>query len=103
MATVTQIGPRLGIAPTCAALGLPRATYYRRRRPSRAAPSRRPSPRALSPGERDTVLARLHDPRFVDHAPAEVYATLLEQWLGVESRPVLAGQFQPLELLRQVA
>ena len=78
MATVTQIGPRLGIAPTCAALGLPRATYYRRRRPSRAAPSRRPSPRALSPGERDTVLARLHDPRFVDHAPAEVYATLLD-------------------------
>jgi len=78
MATVTQIGPRLGIAPTCAALGLPRATYYRRRRPSRAASSRRPSPRALSPGERDTVLARLHDPRFVDHAPAEVYATLLD-------------------------
>ena len=37
MATVTQIGPRLGIAPTCAALGLPRATYYRRRRPRRAA------------------------------------------------------------------
>jgi hypothetical protein len=29
MATVTQIGPRLGIAPTCAALGLPRASYYR--------------------------------------------------------------------------
>jgi len=47
MATVTQIGPRLGIAPTCAALGLPRATYYRRRRPARAAPPRRPSPRAL--------------------------------------------------------
>jgi hypothetical protein len=31
MATVTYVGPRLGIAPTCAALGLPRATYYRRR------------------------------------------------------------------------
>src|SRR5437016_6676096 len=41
MATVTQIGPRLGIAPTCAALGLPRATYYRRRRPPQAAPPRR--------------------------------------------------------------
>src|SRR5438132_2991628 len=74
MATVTQIGPRLGIAPTCAALGLPRATYYRRRRPSRAAPPRRPSPRALSAGERGAVLALLHEPRFVDHAPAEVYA-----------------------------
>jgi hypothetical protein len=33
MATVTQIGPELGIAPTCAALGLPRAAYYGRRRP----------------------------------------------------------------------
>jgi len=78
MATVTQIGPRLGIAPTCAALGLPRATYYRRRRPSRAAPSRRPSLRALNSGERAAVLALLHEPRFVDHAPAEVYASLLD-------------------------
>ncbi len=78
MATVTQIGPRLGIAPACAALGLPRATYYRRRRPPRAAPPRRPSPRALSPGERGAVLAVLHEPRFVNLAPAEVYATLLD-------------------------
>ncbi len=78
MATVTQIGPRLGIAPTCAALGLPRATYYRRRRPPRAAPPRRPSPRALGSGERAAVLALLHEPRFVDHAPAEVYASLLD-------------------------
>jgi len=78
MATVTQIGPRLGIAPTCAALGLPRATYYRRRRPPRAAPPRRPSLRALNSGERAAVLALLHEPRFVDHAPAEVYASLLD-------------------------
>jgi putative transposase len=76
--TVTQIGPRLGIAPTCAALGVPRATYYRRRRPPRAAASRRPSPRALSAGERDAILTLLHEPRFVDHAPAEIYATLLD-------------------------
>src|SRR5881392_1908006 len=79
MATVTQIGPRLGIAPTCAALGLPRATYYRRRRPPRAAPPRCSSPRALSPGERTAVLTVLHEPRFVDQAPAEVYATLLDE------------------------
>src|SRR5207302_5485113 len=78
MATVTQIGPRLGIAPTCAALGLPRATYYRRRRPQSAPAARRPSSRALSPGERGAVLAVLHEPRFVDLAPAEVYATLLD-------------------------
>src|SRR5216110_1438704 len=60
------------------ALGLPRATYYRRRRPPRAAPPRRPSPRALGSGERAAVLALLHEPRFVDHAPAEVYASLLD-------------------------
>ena len=78
MATITEIGPRLGFAPTCAALGLPRATYYRRRRPQSAPPARRSPPRALSAGERDAVLAVLHEPRFVDLAPAEVYATLLD-------------------------
>ena len=78
IATVTEVGPRLGIAPTCAALGVSRATYYRRRRPQRATPWRRPSRRALSAEERATVLAVLHEPRFVDLAPAEVYATLLD-------------------------
>jgi putative transposase len=80
MATVTDLGPRLGIAPTCAALGLPRATYYRCRQSpcDRPRPPRR-VPRALRPEERATVLARLHEPRFVDLAPAEVYATLLDE------------------------
>ena len=78
MATVADVGPRLGIAPTCAALALPRATYYRRRRPASAPPPRRPSPRALRPAERAAVLAALHEPRFVDLAPAEIYATLLD-------------------------
>src|SRR6266571_5497254 len=79
MATVTQIGPRLGIAPTCAALGLPRATYYRRRRPQSAPPCRGPSPRAPETAEPAAVPGVLHEPRFVDLAPAEVYATLLDE------------------------
>ena len=79
MATVTEVGPRLGIAPTCAALGLPRATYYRGRRSQGALPRRRRSPRALSTVEWTAVLALLHEPRFVDLAPAEVYATLLDE------------------------
>jgi putative transposase len=77
MAMVVDLSPRLGIAPTCAALGLPRATYYRRRQP-RPTPQPRPSPRALSAGEQAAVLAVLHETRFVDLAPAEVYATLLD-------------------------
>jgi putative transposase len=87
MTTVTEAGPRLGIAPTCAALRLPRATYYRRRRPQSAPPPRRVSPRALSGAEQAAVLAVLHEPRFVDLAPSEVYATLFDagQYLCSES------------------
>src|SRR5712691_482476 len=72
MTTVTELGPRLGIAPTCAALGLPRTTYYRRRRPQSAPAPRPRSSRALSPDEHAAVLARLHE-------PGEVYATLLDK------------------------
>ena len=79
MATVTELGPRLGIAPTCAALGVARATYYRRRRPCCDRPRRPASPRALSAEERAAVLTVLHEPRFVDLPPAEIYATLLDE------------------------
>jgi len=78
MQTVTEMAPRLGVAPTCAALGLPRATYYRGQQP-RPEPKRPAPVRALPPEERTQVLAVLHEPRFVDLAPAEVYATLLDE------------------------
>ncbi len=79
MQTVTEMAPRLGVARTCAALGLPRATYYRGQQP-RPEPKPRPTPvRALAPEEREQVLAVLHEPRFADLVPAEVYATLLDE------------------------
>ena len=79
MQTVTEMAPRLGVAPTCTALGLPRATYYRGQQP-RPEPKPRPTPaRALPPEEREQVLAVLHEPRFVDLAPAQVYAMLLDE------------------------
>jgi len=79
MRTVTEMAPRLGVARTCAALGLPRASYYRGQQP-RSEPKPRPAPvRALPPEEREQVLAALHEPRFVDLAPAQVYATLLDE------------------------
>jgi putative transposase len=37
------------------------------------------SPRALPEDERCTLLAVLHEPRFEDLAPAEAYATLLDE------------------------
>ena len=35
--------------------------------------------RALSPSEREAVLAELHSERFVDCSPAQVWATLLDE------------------------
>ena len=78
MRTVTELGPRLGIAPTCAALELARASYYRGLKPRVELPPRPTPARALPAEERQAVLEVLHEPRFVDLAPAEVYATLLD-------------------------
>jgi len=70
-------------AAACAALGVSRATVQRRRAGLAAAPAiRRPRPRparALSAPQRQAVLDVLHAPDFADQAPAEVYATLLDQ------------------------
>ncbi len=79
MSAVADLAPAVGTVAACAALGVNRATVYRRRRP-RATPAPRPHPvRALTPPERQAVLAQLHSPRFVDQAPAEVWATLLDE------------------------
>ena len=69
-----------GISAACAVLGLSRASYYRQRdgaRPGR--PGGGQQPRALRAAERQVVLDLLHSERFRDAAPAEVYATLLEE------------------------
>ena len=47
------------------------------RRPPRLAPAESAQPRALSIAEREHVLGVLNCDRFVDMAPAQVYATLL--------------------------
>jgi len=78
MQTVAELGPRLGVAPTCAALEVARASYYRGLKPPVELPPRPTPARALPAEERQAVLEVLHQPRFVDLAPAEVYATLLD-------------------------
>jgi len=76
---VTDLAPTVGTQAACQALGMSRATVYRHRRP-RPTPAPRPRPaRALTAAERDAVRGELHEPRFVDLAPAEVYATLLDE------------------------
>ena len=80
MKTVEELRPIAGIARSCDALTVPRASYYRWRRPPVPRASERPTPRrALSQDEQQEVLALLDSPRFVDSAPREVYATLLDE------------------------
>jgi len=84
MDAVVSLTPvdRLGTA-ACAALGVSRASVHRHlagliRPPS--APRPRPTPkRALTATQRLAVSDLLREPQFVDLAPAEIYATLLDQ------------------------
>ena len=72
----------VGVVMACLVLGLARATFYRRRarkQAPRVPTERKPSIRALSPAERQNVLDTLNSERFVDLAPPQVYATLLEE------------------------
>ncbi|MBI2760186.1 MAG: IS3 family transposase [Chloroflexi bacterium] len=84
-AAVSALAPQTGVAAACRALGVSRASYYRHSpeaRPVTALPSPLPRPRparALTDAERAAVLDQLHSDRFVDQAPAEVYATLLDE------------------------
>src|ERR1035437_5644733 len=84
MDAVAGLAPGSGlIAAACTALGLSRASLHRRqalRRQPPAAVRPRPTPkRALVAKERKVVLDHLREPRFVDLAPAEVHASLLDQ------------------------
>jgi putative transposase len=73
------------IGAACGALGLSRASFHRRTAAARRPPAPvrpRPTPaRALAPPERQAVLDLLRQPRFVDQAPAEVWADLLDRGL----------------------
>ena len=83
---IALLAPRIGTRAACAASGVPQATWYRRHRAS--PPPQRPDPvphagrvqpRALDLAERQAILDALHNERFADTAPAEAWATLLDE------------------------
>lgn len=69
----------LGTRLLCDALGEPRSSWYRFRKPQTKVPQPRRSPRRLSKAEEQAVLETLNSERFVDMAPGEIYATLLDE------------------------
>jgi putative transposase len=83
MAGLGELIPVVGVKQACAALNVPRASFYRRKGfdlSSAVIPPARPaSSRALARTERTAVLACLHEERFQDSSPAAVYATMLDE------------------------
>jgi putative transposase len=90
-ASVVKLAPAVGTAAACRALHASRAGVYRRRTPRPVPPPRvrTPSPRALSETERATVIDTLHSTRFMDSAPAQVYATLLDEGIYLASQSTM--------------
>jgi putative transposase len=79
MTAVETARETLGTAAACDALGVSRASVYRRRQPAPVLAPRPAPPRALDPEERQRVLATLDSERFLDQAPAQIHATLLDE------------------------
>jgi putative transposase len=107
MTTIKEAAGALAVAQSCSALGISRATYYRwiddeekraqAEEPALSAPEAGPEtgtegvpaaapkepgsvhPRALSETEREAVRDLLNSERFMDMAPAQAYATLLDE------------------------
>ena len=81
MIACQELLPDVGTAAACRSLDIARPTFYRRlgSRVEEAPVARPAPPRTLSEPERQAVLDVLHTDRFVDKAPTEVYATLLDE------------------------
>lgn len=82
MSIVTELTQQgVPVMSACSALAVPRSSYYhvRQERAPVTTPRRRPrSPRALSAAERQQVRDMLNSEPFVNSAPREVYAALLD-------------------------
>jgi putative transposase len=81
MSAVHELSAVTGLKWACESLGMPRASYYRalKAKASPRPPKRVFSPLALSADERGRVLDILRDERFVDKAPQEIHAILLDE------------------------
>lgn len=80
MDAAEKLGKDVGVRQACEALGVSRASLYRRRRaPEIIAKSPRVSSRALSDQERQQVKDELYSERHADSSPRQVYAKLLDE------------------------
>jgi len=74
-----DLGQQVGVKRACEELGVPRSSLYDARQPAQPPASRAKSARALTSEERQAVRDILNSERFVDSAPRQVYAALLDE------------------------
>lgn len=76
---MSALAAQIGVKGACEALNVPRSRVYRERQP-KTDPVPRPIPaHALSSEERTQVRDVLNSERFMDQAPRQVYAALLDE------------------------
>lgn len=76
---MNELAAKVGLKRACEVLGVPRSRIYRARQPRLAAPQRLSPTHALSLEERTQVRETLNSERFMDKAPRQVYAALLDE------------------------
>jgi len=82
MKITESLAKEVNVQQACAALAVPRASFYRWQDPEeddRKERQRPAPPLALSGDEQKAVLDILHAERFSDQAPPEIYNTLLDE------------------------
>lgn len=76
---MNELASTIGVKAACEVLNVPRSRVYRERQPQ-STPVRRPTPtHTLSSVERAAVREVLNSERFMDQAPRQVYAALLDE------------------------
>jgi putative transposase len=79
-AGVEELTPIVGRRKACKVLGRARASHHRAKKPPlHGPPAPRHSHRALSSSEADAIVDTLNDERFCEKAPAQIWATLLDE------------------------
>jgi putative transposase len=80
MNAIRDLAQGVRVRNACQAFDFPRSSFYRWLRPPSVVSKDRPAPPlALSVQEKHGVLAVLNSTRFMDQAPREIYATLLDE------------------------
>ena len=82
-----ELAPLIGRRRACQVMGRPRASHYRARRQPCFGPPvpRPPSPREIASQEAEAIVEVLDSERFCDKAPAQIWATLLDEGIYLAS------------------